>query len=171
MLSEVAVAGIYLPPFFVYACVALPLYSLSRFDTCDKISSFCVCETSHCVSQCGSCGSEEATISLSSFLAAKVSNAEYAVKRNGDVGGNELNRFDRMRYLALFFSPLPGLLTMETTRLISSACFSPSKVALISATSRLYAPSVSVAAACQRIAYGPIQQVHAHPFRFPLQCP
>ncbi|WP_241134120.1 DUF1656 domain-containing protein [Achromobacter insuavis] len=26
MLSEFAVAGIYLPPFFVYACAALPLY-------------------------------------------------------------------------------------------------------------------------------------------------
>lgn len=26
MLSEIAVAGIYLPPFFVYACVALPLF-------------------------------------------------------------------------------------------------------------------------------------------------
>ncbi|KWE62784.1 hypothetical protein WL77_23675 [Burkholderia ubonensis] len=26
MLSEFAVAGIYLPPFFVYACVTVPLY-------------------------------------------------------------------------------------------------------------------------------------------------
>lgn len=26
MLSEFSVAGIYLPPFFVYACAALPIY-------------------------------------------------------------------------------------------------------------------------------------------------
>ncbi|MEN4902773.1 DUF1656 domain-containing protein [Luteimonas sp. TWI1437] len=26
MLHEVAVGGLYLPPFFVYACAALPLY-------------------------------------------------------------------------------------------------------------------------------------------------
>jgi len=26
MLSEVAIAGIYLPPFFIYACVAVPLF-------------------------------------------------------------------------------------------------------------------------------------------------
>ncbi|VVE33594.1 MULTISPECIES: DUF1656 domain-containing protein [Pandoraea] len=31
MLSEVAVAGIYLPPFFVYACVAVPLFLGVRF--------------------------------------------------------------------------------------------------------------------------------------------
>ncbi len=26
MLSEVAIAGIYLPPFFIYACIAVPLF-------------------------------------------------------------------------------------------------------------------------------------------------
>lgn len=26
MLSEFSLAGIYLPPFFVYACIALPIY-------------------------------------------------------------------------------------------------------------------------------------------------
>lgn len=26
MFSEVAIAGIYLPPFFIYACVAVPLF-------------------------------------------------------------------------------------------------------------------------------------------------
>jgi hypothetical protein len=26
MLSEIAIAGIYLPPFFVYACIAAPLF-------------------------------------------------------------------------------------------------------------------------------------------------
>jgi len=31
MLSEVAVAGIYLPPFFVYACIAVPLFLGVRF--------------------------------------------------------------------------------------------------------------------------------------------
>jgi hypothetical protein len=31
MLSEVAVAGIYLPPFFVYACIALPVFLGLRF--------------------------------------------------------------------------------------------------------------------------------------------
>ncbi|SAI65376.1 component of multidrug efflux system [Bordetella ansorpii] len=31
MLSEVAVAGIYLPPFLVYACIALPLFLGLRF--------------------------------------------------------------------------------------------------------------------------------------------
>lgn len=31
MLSEVAVAGIYLPPFFVYACIAAPLFLGLRF--------------------------------------------------------------------------------------------------------------------------------------------
>lgn len=31
MLSEVAVAGIYLPPFFVYACVAMPVFLGLRF--------------------------------------------------------------------------------------------------------------------------------------------
>ncbi|MQT88053.1 DUF1656 domain-containing protein [Pseudomonas nabeulensis] len=31
MLSEVAVAGVYLPPFFVYACVALQLFLGLRF--------------------------------------------------------------------------------------------------------------------------------------------
>ncbi|ALS62081.1 DUF1656 domain-containing protein [Pandoraea norimbergensis] len=31
MLSEVAVAGIYLPPFFVYACLAVPLFLGVRF--------------------------------------------------------------------------------------------------------------------------------------------
>ena len=30
MLSEFAVAGIYLPPFFVYACVTLPIYLAVR---------------------------------------------------------------------------------------------------------------------------------------------
>ncbi|CUK09429.1 MULTISPECIES: DUF1656 domain-containing protein [Achromobacter] len=30
MLSEVAIAGIYVPPFFFYACVAVPLYWLAR---------------------------------------------------------------------------------------------------------------------------------------------
>ncbi|EOX6787275.1 hypothetical protein AN467_13705 [Pseudomonas aeruginosa] len=31
MLSEVAIAGIYVPPFFLYACIAVPLYWLLRF--------------------------------------------------------------------------------------------------------------------------------------------
>ncbi len=31
MLSEVAVAGIYLPPFFVYACIAMPVFLGLRF--------------------------------------------------------------------------------------------------------------------------------------------
>lgn len=31
MLSEFAIAGIYLPPFFVYACVALPIFLGMRF--------------------------------------------------------------------------------------------------------------------------------------------
>lgn len=31
MLSEVAVAGIYLPPFFVYACVAVPMFLGVRY--------------------------------------------------------------------------------------------------------------------------------------------
>ncbi|AJE99782.1 DUF1656 domain-containing protein [Pandoraea apista] len=31
MLSEVAVAGIYLPPFFVYACIAVPVFLGLRF--------------------------------------------------------------------------------------------------------------------------------------------
>lgn len=31
MLSEFSLAGIYLPPFFVYACIALPVYSGVRF--------------------------------------------------------------------------------------------------------------------------------------------
>ncbi|WP_240493724.1 DUF1656 domain-containing protein [Pandoraea sp. ISTKB] len=31
MLTEVAVAGIYLPPFFVYACIALPVFLGVRF--------------------------------------------------------------------------------------------------------------------------------------------
>jgi hypothetical protein len=31
MLSEFPVAGIYLPPFFVYACIALPIYLAIRF--------------------------------------------------------------------------------------------------------------------------------------------
>jgi hypothetical protein len=26
MLSEIAIAGIYLPPFFVYACLSVPLF-------------------------------------------------------------------------------------------------------------------------------------------------
>ncbi|WP_410013535.1 DUF1656 domain-containing protein [Sodalis sp. C49] len=26
MFSEVAIAGIYLPPFFIYACIAVPLF-------------------------------------------------------------------------------------------------------------------------------------------------
>lgn len=30
MLSEVAVAGVYLPPFFVYACLSLPLFLIVR---------------------------------------------------------------------------------------------------------------------------------------------
>ncbi|MBQ0218779.1 DUF1656 domain-containing protein [Alcaligenes faecalis] len=30
MLSEVALAGIYLPPFFIYACLAVPLFLLLR---------------------------------------------------------------------------------------------------------------------------------------------
>ncbi|WGS44781.1 DUF1656 domain-containing protein [Burkholderia sp. JSH-S8] len=30
MLSEFAVAGIYLPPFFVYACATVPLYLAVR---------------------------------------------------------------------------------------------------------------------------------------------
>ncbi|MGC7403379.1 DUF1656 domain-containing protein [Pandoraea pneumonica] len=31
MRSEVAVAGIYLPPFFVYACVAVPMFLGVRY--------------------------------------------------------------------------------------------------------------------------------------------
>lgn len=31
MLSEFPLAGVYLPPFFVYACVALPIYLGLRF--------------------------------------------------------------------------------------------------------------------------------------------
>lgn len=31
MLSEFAVAGIYLPPFFVYACLAVPIFLGLRF--------------------------------------------------------------------------------------------------------------------------------------------
>ncbi len=31
MLSEFSLAGIYLPPFFVYSCVALPIYLGIRF--------------------------------------------------------------------------------------------------------------------------------------------
>lgn len=31
MLSEFSLAGIYLPPFFVYACIALPIYLGGRF--------------------------------------------------------------------------------------------------------------------------------------------
>lgn len=31
MLSEFSVAGIYLPPFFVYACIALPIHQGIRF--------------------------------------------------------------------------------------------------------------------------------------------
>ncbi|VVD79876.1 hypothetical protein PPN31114_01073 [Pandoraea pneumonica] len=31
MLTEVAVAGIYLPPFFVYACVAVPVFLSVRY--------------------------------------------------------------------------------------------------------------------------------------------
>ena len=31
MLSEFSLAGIYLPPFLVYACVALPIYMGLRF--------------------------------------------------------------------------------------------------------------------------------------------
>lgn len=31
MLSEFAVAGIYLPPFFVYACAAVPIFFGLRF--------------------------------------------------------------------------------------------------------------------------------------------
>ncbi|MEL5395823.1 MULTISPECIES: DUF1656 domain-containing protein [Serratia] len=31
MLSEIAVAGIYLPPFFIYVCVAVPLFLGLRF--------------------------------------------------------------------------------------------------------------------------------------------
>jgi len=31
MLTEVAVAGIYLPPFFVYACVAVPVFLGVRY--------------------------------------------------------------------------------------------------------------------------------------------
>jgi len=30
VLSEFAIAGIYVPPFFLYACIALPLYWLLR---------------------------------------------------------------------------------------------------------------------------------------------
>lgn len=30
MLSEFAVGGVYLPPFFVYACVSVPLFLLLR---------------------------------------------------------------------------------------------------------------------------------------------
>ncbi|WP_025137790.1 DUF1656 domain-containing protein [Achromobacter sp. DH1f] len=30
MLSEFAIAGIYVPPFFLYVCIALPLYWLLR---------------------------------------------------------------------------------------------------------------------------------------------
>jgi protein AaeX len=30
MLSEFAVGGVYLPPFFVYACLTLPLFLLLR---------------------------------------------------------------------------------------------------------------------------------------------
>ncbi|MFC4276623.1 DUF1656 domain-containing protein [Achromobacter aloeverae] len=31
MLSEVALAGVYLPPFFVYACITVPLFLWLRF--------------------------------------------------------------------------------------------------------------------------------------------
>lgn len=31
MLSEIAVAGIFLPPFFIYACIAVPLFLGMRF--------------------------------------------------------------------------------------------------------------------------------------------
>lgn len=31
MLAECSLAGIYLPPFFVYACMALPIYLGIRF--------------------------------------------------------------------------------------------------------------------------------------------
>ncbi len=30
MLSEFAIAGIYVPPFFLYACISVPLYWLLR---------------------------------------------------------------------------------------------------------------------------------------------
>jgi len=30
VLSEFSIAGIYVPPFFLYACIALPLYWLLR---------------------------------------------------------------------------------------------------------------------------------------------
>lgn len=31
MLSEIAIAGIYLPPFFIYACLSVPLFLGLRF--------------------------------------------------------------------------------------------------------------------------------------------